>query len=85
VLCLYIAGATPLSQQAVTQLKEILERHLAGRYVLRIVDLYQQPGLAKDMNVIAAPTLVKERPFPIRRLVGSMASADRVLHGLDVS
>jgi circadian clock protein KaiB len=84
VLKLYVAGITPRSEAAIRSVTEICEKHLKGRYDLEIVDLYQQPTLAKGEQIIAAPTLIKKLPLPLRRLIGSMASEERVLVGLDL-
>ena len=84
VLRLYITGATPKSSQAVRNIKSICEGHLRGRYTLEVIDIYQQPVLAKGEQIIAAPTLIKHLPFPLRRLIGDMANTERVLCGLDL-
>lgn len=83
-LRLYVTGSTPRSSRAIANLRAILEEHVPGRYELDVVDLYQQPHLAKDAQVIAAPTLVKELPEPVRKIVGDMSNEDRVLIGLDI-
>lgn len=84
VLRLYITGMTPRSQQAIANLKKICEEHLAGRYELQIIDVYQQPVLAKGEQIIAAPTLIKKLPEPLRRFIGDMSDVQRILLGLDV-
>jgi circadian clock protein KaiB len=84
VLRLYVTGSTPRSTQAILNLKAICEQHLQGRYELQVVDVYQQPGLAKDEQIIATPTLVKVLPAPLRRLIGDLSNEERVLLGLDV-
>src|SRR5437588_3338108 len=84
VLCLYVTGLSPQSTQAVANLKAICREYLAGRYELEVIDLYQQPALARGEQIIAAPTLVKKRPAPPRRLVGNLSRPDRVLAGLDI-
>jgi circadian clock protein KaiB len=84
VLRLYVAGITPRSQEAIRNIKAICEEHLVGRYDLQIVDIYQQPVLAKGEQIIAAPTLIKKLPLPLRRLIGGMADKDKVLVGLDL-
>ena len=84
VLRLYVAGVTPRSQEAIRTVTSICEEHLAGRYELEVIDLYQQPTLAKGEQIIAAPTLIKKLPLPLRRLIGDMASQDRLLVGLDL-
>jgi circadian clock protein KaiB len=84
VLRLYVAGITPRSQEAIRSVKAICDEHLAGRYDLEVIDIYQQPVLAKGEQIIAAPTLIKKLPLPLRRLIGSMADTDKVLVGLDL-
>ena len=84
LLRLYVAGATPKSTQAIMNIKKICEEHLSGRYDLEVIDIYQQPTLAKGEQIIAAPTLVKKLPPPLRRFIGSMADMERILVGLDV-
>ncbi len=84
ILRLYVAGITPRSQEAIRNVTEICEEHLAGRYDLQIVDLYQQPVLAKGEQIVAAPTLIKQLPEPLRKLIGSMADKEKVLVGLDL-
>lgn len=84
---LYVTGATPNSARAMRNIKEICEQHVAGRYTLRIIDMYQQPELAQEAQIVAAPTLVRRRPLPQRRLVGDLSNraALLVLLGLDHS
>jgi circadian clock protein KaiB len=84
VLRLYVAGATPKSTQSIVSIKKICEEHLKGRYELEVIDIYQQPVLAKGEQIIAVPTLVKKLPLPLRRFIGSMADVDRILVGLDL-
>ncbi len=84
LLKLYIAGATPKSTQAILNIKKICEEHLKGRYDLEVIDIYQQPTLAQGEQILAAPTLVKKLPPPLRKFIGSMADAERVLVGLDL-
>jgi len=84
VLRLYIAGLTPRSQEAVRTITGICEEHLAGRYDLEVIDLYQHPVLAKGEQIIAAPTLIKQLPLPLRKIIGNMADKDKVLVGLDL-
>lgn len=84
VLRLYIAGSTPGSSRAVETLKAVCEEHLTGRYTLEVVDIYQQPVLARDEQIIAVPTLVKQLPLPIRRILGDLSDKQRVLVGLDL-
>ena len=84
LLRLYVVGATSGSQRAIGNLREICETELAGRYELEVIDIYQQPTLGAGEQIIAAPTLVKELPLPVRRLVGDMSDRERVLLGLDL-
>jgi circadian clock protein KaiB len=84
VLRLYLTGTTPQSQRALANIKRICEEHLKGRYKLEVVDIYQRPTLAKDEQIIAAPTLIKSLPLPLRRLIGDLSNEDRVLLGLDI-
>jgi len=85
VLRLYLTGTTPRSIQAVETIKGLCEAHLKDRYELEVVDLYQQPGRAEAAQIIAAPTLVKVRPLPLRRLVGDLTKPDRVLIALNLA
>lgn len=84
VLRLYIAGTTPRSLRAVANVKAVCEEHLKDRYELEVIDLYQQPVLAKGEQIIAAPTLIKKLPEPLRRIIGDMSSTEKILVGLDL-
>ncbi len=84
VLRLYVAGATPRSTQAIASIKALCEEHLQGRYELEVIDIYQQPALAQGEQIVAVPTLIKQLPPPLRKLVGDMSNEDRVLFGLDL-
>jgi circadian clock protein KaiB len=84
VLRLYVAGMTPRSREAIRTVTTICQEHLAERYDLQVIDIYQQPVLAKGEQIIAAPTLIKKLPQPLRKLIGSMADTDKVLVGLDL-
>ena len=84
ILRLYITGSTVRSVLAITNLKKICDEYLEGRYELEVVDLYQHPGLAKGEQIIAAPTLIKKLPLPLRRIIGDMSNKDKVLLGLDL-
>jgi circadian clock protein KaiB len=84
VLRLYVTGATPRSARAIANIRRICEEHLQGRYELEVIDLYQQPELAEGVQLIAAPTLIKQLPEPLRRFVGDMSETERILAGLDV-
>ena len=79
VLRLYVTGMTPRSTAAFASIKGICEKHLHGRYDLEVIDIYQQPTLARDEEIIAAPTLVKRLPLPQCRLVGDLSQEDRIL------
>ncbi len=84
LLRLYISGMTIASINAVNNLKKICEETIPGRYTLEVIDVRSNPELAKEANVLAAPTLVKKLPLPLRKLIGDMSKAERVLVGLDV-
>ncbi len=84
VLRLYVTGATPASMRAVENLKKVCTKYLEDRYVLEVIDIYQQPVLAKGDQIIATPTLVKELPEPLRKLIGDMSNTERILVGLDL-
>lgn len=81
---LYVTGATPNSTRAVRHIKAICEEFLAGRYELRIIDMYQQPELAQQAQIVAAPTLVRRRPLPLRRLIGDLSNRAAVLTALEL-
>jgi circadian clock protein KaiB len=85
VLRLYTSGSTPRSACAIRNLKRICEARLPGRYQLAVIDIYQQPELAQNDQVIATPTLIKDEPAPRRVLVGDFSSDDRVLAGLSLA
>jgi circadian clock protein KaiB len=84
-LRLVVAGRTLRSQRAIENLRQICNEHLKGQVDLEVIDIYQQPELAAKYQVIAAPTLVKLLPLPIRRLIGDLSERERVLHGLEVT
>jgi circadian clock protein KaiB len=84
VLRLYVSGQTPNSVHALANIRKICEENLQGRYVLEVIDLYQQPQLAQGEQIIAVPTLIKELPPPLRRVIGDMSNTERVLVGLDL-
>lgn len=83
-LRLYVAGQSPKSIAAIANLKRICETHLPGRYEIEVVDLIKDPGRAKADQVVAIPTLVRRLPEPLKRVIGDLSKADRVLVGLDV-
>jgi circadian clock protein KaiB len=84
VLRLYVTGETPHSIRAISNIRRICEQHLDGRYDLEIVDISQRPMLAAGEQIIAAPTLIKKLPLPLRRFIGDMSRTDRILLGLDL-
>jgi circadian clock protein KaiB len=84
LLRLYVSGVTPRSTRAILNLKEICEHRLARRYTLEVIDIYQQPERVKSEQIIAAPTLIKHLPLPVRRFIGDMSKTERILVGLSV-
>lgn len=84
VLRLYVAGTSSKSMRAVANIKEICEGSLKNRYDLEVIDIYQQPVLMKGEQIIAAPTLVKKLPLPLRKFIGDMSDTERILVGLDL-
>ncbi len=84
VLRLYVAGMTPRAGRAIENVRAICDQHLDGRYDLEVIDVYQQPVLARGQQIVAAPTLIRELPLPLRRIIGDMSNTDRVLLGLDI-
>ncbi len=84
VLRLYVTGLTPRSTEAIRNIRAFCETHLKGRYDLDVIDLYQQPTLAEGEQIIAAPTLIKKLPLPLRRFIGNMSNVDRMLVGMDL-
>ena len=84
VLKLYVTGNTPRSIQAVENVRAICDEYLHGCYGLEVIDIYQQPALLAGEQIVAAPTLVKTLPLPMRRLIGDMSNRRRVLVGLDL-
>ncbi len=83
-LRLYVTGMTPKSTRAIANLKDLCKKYLEGRYELEVIDIYQQPKLAEGEQIIAAPTLIKKLPLPMRRLIGDMSDTDRFLVGIDL-
>jgi len=83
-LRLYVAGQTPRSLSAFTNLKKICDEHLQGRYELEIVDLLQKPQLARGDQILAIPTLVRRLPEPVKKIIGDLSNTERVLVGLDL-
>lgn len=84
VLRLYVTGTTPRSQQAISNIRDICEEHLRGRYRLEVLDIYQRPTLAAGEQIVALPTLIKELPLPIRRFIGDLSDTEKILVGLDL-
>ncbi len=84
ILKLYVAGINPRSSAAIRSITEICEQHLKNRYELQVIDIYQQPILARGEQIIAVPTLVKKLPVPLRRFIGDLSDQDRILVGLDL-
>lgn len=84
VLRLYITGTTSRSTKAIVNIRKICEEHLQGRYDLEVVDISQSPTLAEGEQIIAAPTLIKKLPLPLRRFIGDMSQTERILLGLDL-
>ena len=84
ILQLYITGQTPRSLQSVENLRALCDKYLPGQFDLEVIDIYQQPAMAKEGQIIAAPTLVKSMPLPLRRLVGDFSDKERVILGLDL-
>jgi len=83
-LRLYVAGQTPRSLQALSNLKKICEEHLAGNYRVEIIDLLKKPQLAAGYQILAIPTLVRTLPKPARKIIGDLSNTERVLVGLDL-
>ena len=83
-LKLYVTGTTPNSLLAITNLKKICEEYLKDRFDLQVIDIYQQPALARGEQIFAAPTLIKHLPLPIRRIIGNLSDTQKVLFGLDL-
>lgn len=84
VLCLFVTGSTPRSIKAIENLRELLEAELPGRYELEVIDIYQHPDKASRHQIIAAPTLLKLLPEPVRRIIGDLSDRERVLRGLGI-
>lgn len=84
ILRLFVAGMTPNSQRAIDNIQKICEAYLLGRYELEIIDIYQQPIFAKEGQIVAAPTLVRELPLPLRKFIGDLSQTDKILAGLEI-
>jgi circadian clock protein KaiB len=83
-LRLYVTGTTPHSARAIGNIRAICEAHLEGRYDLEVVNIFENPQLAEGEQIIAAPTLIKKLPLPLRRFIGDMSNTERILIGLDL-
>jgi len=83
-LRLYVAGQTPKSVAALANLKRFCEEHLAGKYRIEVVDLVENPKLARSDQILAIPTLVRRLPEPIRKIIGDLSNSERVLVGLEI-
>jgi circadian clock protein KaiB len=84
VLRLYVAGATERSRQAVLRARQLCEAELKGNFELEVIDVFQQPILARDGQIVATPTLVREFPRPVRRLIGNLSNSAGLFVGLDL-
>jgi circadian clock protein KaiB len=84
ILKLYVTGSTPQSARAIDNIRKVCEEHLKAQYSLEVIDLYKQPSLAAGEQIIAAPTLVKQLPLPLRRILGDLSNTEKVLVGLDL-
>jgi len=82
---LYITGAAPSSLRAVVNVRKFCETYLAGRFEMEIIDIFKDPHIARAAELIAAPTLVKESPLPVRRFIGDMSRTEKLLAGLDIA
>lgn len=82
VLRLYITGSTPRAKSAIMKVKKFCDEHLKDQYELDVIDIYQQPTYAREAQIVAAPTLVKKLPEPLRKLVGDFSNASRVMTAL---
>jgi circadian clock protein KaiB len=84
VFRLYVTGMTPKSTLAIANVQKLCEKHLTGCYELKVIDIYQQPKLAKGEQIIATPTLIKKLPLPLRKFIGDMSDTERFLVGIDL-
>jgi circadian clock protein KaiB len=83
-LRLYVAGQTPKSVAAIANLNKLCEKHLSGRYTIEVIDLMKDPALAQRDQIVAIPTLIRQLPEPLKRIIGDLSNADKVLVGLDI-
>ena len=84
ILKLYITGASPNSAKAISNIKTICDKYLKSSYKLEIIDIYQQPAVARKEEIVALPLLVRSAPLPIKRLIGNMSDTEKVLKGLEL-
>ena len=84
ILRLYVTGSTSRSLKAVYNLRKFCEEHLSDEYELEVIDIYKDPEAAREAQIVAAPTLVKRLPEPIRKFVGDLSNTQKILVGLDI-
>ena len=84
VLRLFVTGSSPRSSAAIATIRSVCDEYLTGNYELEVVDIYQRPAVAVREQIVAAPTLIKQEPQPVRRMIGTLADRGRVLRGLDI-
>lgn len=84
VLRMFISGVTPHSTRAIENIRRLCEENLKGRYELEVIDIYQQPEKARAEQIIAAPTLIKKLPLPLRRFIGDLSDFDKILVGIEI-
>jgi circadian clock protein KaiB len=84
ILKLFVSGMTPSSLRAIQNIRDICQKHLAGRYELEVIDIYQQPELGKQEQIIAAPTLLKKLPAPLQQFIGDLSNTEKILIGLNI-
>lgn len=85
ILRLYVTGSTPRSLKAISNLKRLCDEHLPDAYDLQVIDIYKNPGAVREEQIIAAPTLIKKLPAPLRRFVGDLSNTQKILIGLDIN
>lgn len=84
ILRLYITGASPNSAKAISNIKKICDEYLKDGYKLEIIDIYQQPAIARKEEIVALPLLIRTSPLPVKRLIGNMSDTQKVLKGLEL-
>ena len=85
VFYLFVTGSTPRSARAIKNLSALCEKHLKGNYELKVIDLYQEPDQAVGEGIVAAPTLIKKFPLPLRKFIGDLSNTEQLLIGLEIS